>query len=52
MTADTTVLTQYGRRLKLVHDIIKDKSGIADAAASDIAVQVLHALDRVPEKLR
>jgi len=52
MTAATTLLTQYDRRRKLVQDIVKDNSGLTDDAAADIAVRVLHALDRVPEKLR
>ena len=48
----TTVRTPYDVRLDLVADTIKSHSKLAEKAASELAVHVLHALNSIPEKMR
>jgi hypothetical protein len=48
----TTLRTPYDVRLDLVADTIKAHSKLADKAASELAVHVLHALNSIPEKMR
>lgn len=52
MTTDTTVVTRYDRRLNLVRDVVKAHSKLGDQAAAELAVQMLHVLDTVPEHVR
>jgi hypothetical protein len=52
MAAETMTMSRYEQRVKLVQDVLKAHSGLDDKATSEIAVRVLHALDRVPEKMR
>ncbi|MFG1791805.1 DUF6307 family protein [Nocardia sp. NPDC049149] len=47
-----TVQTPYERRVIRVRDVVKAHSGLDDNAANELAVQVLHALDSIPEKIR
>ena len=48
----TTLRTPYDVRLELVADTIKTHSKLADKAAHELAVHVLHALNSIPEKMR
>jgi Family of unknown function (DUF6307) len=52
MTTAPIILSQYERRLKTVTDIIRDRSSLDGAAAGELAAQVLHVLDTIPEKVR
>lgn len=52
MPAETAVLSRYDRRVQLVRDIVKAHSKLDDEAAAAIAVNVLRALDTVPETIR
>jgi Family of unknown function (DUF6307) len=52
MASPTTLSTPYLQRLELVSDTIKTHSKLADKAASELAVHVLHALNSIPEKMR
>jgi hypothetical protein len=52
MASPTTLRTPYDIRLELVADTIKTNSKLADKAASELAVHVLHALNSIPEKMR
>jgi hypothetical protein len=52
MTATIARLSPYQNRLKLVEDVLSAHKKIDAAAASDLAVQVLHAIDSIPEKVR
>lgn len=52
MPAETAVLSRYDRRVQLVKDIVRTHSKLDDKAAATIAVNVLRALDTVPEKIR
>lgn len=48
----STPMSRYDRRVKLVHDIVRAHSALDDKTAFEIAVNILHALDTVPEKVR
>lgn len=52
MASPTQLRTPYIQRLELVKDTIKAHSKLADQAASDLAVHVLHALNSIPENTR
>lgn len=52
MTTEIRFMSRYQQRVKLVRDIVQAHSQFDDKAASEIAVHVLHALDRIPEKVR
>lgn len=42
----------YDRRLRLVVDTIQQHEKLNDKSASSLAVEVLHALDHIPETVR
>ena len=48
----TTLRTPYDLRLDLVADAIKTNSKLANKAANELAVHILHALNSIPEKIR
>lgn len=52
MSTEAQFISRYDRRVRLVHEIVKEHSTVDDETAAAIAVQVLHALDTVPEKVR
>lgn len=52
MASPGTFHTPYEKRVGLVRGILSGHSEIDDKAADDLAVQVLHALDSIPEKIR
>ena len=52
MASPTLTLSPYDLRVKLVKDTITAHSKIGDEAAGDLATQVLHALNSIPEKIR
>jgi hypothetical protein len=49
---ETTYVSLYDLRVKLVQKALQDNSKLADKAAHDLAVHVLYALDHIPEKTR
>lgn len=49
----TTIHTSaYERRLKMVQDVLTDRTDLVGEAARDLAVRVLSALDHIPERVR
>jgi uncharacterized protein DUF6307 len=52
MASPTMPRTPYDVRIELVKDTITAHSKIGDKAAGELAVQVLHALNSIPEKIR
>ncbi|HWE91632.1 MAG TPA: DUF6307 family protein [Pseudonocardiaceae bacterium] len=52
MATDTTLVTQYNQRLRLVRDVVQAHLKLDDQAASEFAVQMLHVLDTIPEHVR
>lgn len=47
-----TTKTPYERRITRVRDVVREYSELDDSAATALAVQVLRALDSIPEKIR
>jgi hypothetical protein len=45
-------LSPYDKRVELVVSTIKLNQKLGDKAAQTLAVQVLHALDHIPEHIR
>lgn len=52
MTTQSTLRSPYEIRVNLVQETLKANSPLDDAAARELAVQVLHALSSIPEKIR
>ncbi len=52
MASPTMHRTPYDLRVQLVGDVIKKHSKIGDKAAGELAVQILLALNSIPEKVR
>ncbi|MDX8034042.1 DUF6307 family protein [Lentzea sp. BCCO 10_0856] len=42
----------YERRLQMVQDVLSGRAELGDKAAREVAVQVLRALDHIPERVR
>lgn len=49
---ETAIRSPYENRVKLVQDTLTACSALDHEAAGKLAVQVLHALDSIPEKVR
>jgi Family of unknown function (DUF6307) len=52
MVSQSTLLSPYELRVRLVQDTLKKHSKIEDSAAGELAVHVLHALNSIPERIR
>ena len=52
MASPTLTLSPYDLRVNLIKDTIKKHSKIGDEAAGELAIQVLFALNSIPEKIR
>ena len=52
MASPTTFRTPYDLRVDLVKNTITAHSELGDDAAGKLAVQVLHTLASIPEKIR
>jgi hypothetical protein len=50
--SDNGRVLPYERRVRLVASVIRGHSDLDAAAARELAVHVVHALDHVPEKMR
>jgi Family of unknown function (DUF6307) len=50
MISESTISSPYEKRVKLVQETLKTHSKMGDAAAGELAVHVLHALNSIPEK--
>ena len=48
----TAIGSPYENRVRLVQDTLTSYSALEHEAAGKLAVQVLHALDSIPEKVR
>ena len=49
---DTTFISRYERRVSFVQDVLTKNSKLTDDVAHDLAVQVVHAIDHIPEPTR
>ncbi|SFR27951.1 hypothetical protein SAMN04488564_11262 [Lentzea waywayandensis] len=49
---ESTYTSAYDRRLKMVEDVLTDRTKLGGKDARAVAVQVLRALDHIPERVR
>jgi hypothetical protein len=52
MISESTLRSPYETRLKLVQETVTTYSPLEDAAARELAIHILHALNSIPEKMR
>ena len=52
MTDTTTFVSLYERRVALVQDVLRKGSDLGGQPAHDLAVQILYAIDHIPEPIR
>jgi hypothetical protein len=52
MISESTRPSPYEQRVSLVRETLMKYSPLEDAAAGEVAVHVLHALNSIPEKIR
>jgi hypothetical protein len=52
MASPTTVSTPYDLRVDLIKETITANSGLDAETAGTLAVDILHALNSIPEKMR
>jgi hypothetical protein len=52
MASPTAIRTPYDLRVDLVKNTITAHTDLDDEAAGKLAVQVLHTLNSIPEKIR
>lgn len=49
---DTTFVSRYEKRVSFVQDVLEQNSALDDDAAHRLAVQVVYAIDHIPEPAR
>jgi len=47
--AETTFVSRYEQRVTFVQNVLKKSPALGDDAARDLAVQVVYAIDHIPE---
>ncbi|MEV4049792.1 DUF6307 family protein [Amycolatopsis sp. NPDC049688] len=52
MTTEATFASRYDQRVRLVRDVLKENTELSDTAAQALAVQLLHTMDTIPERMR
>ena len=52
MTTNVAFVSRYDLRVKLVRDVLKENTKLSDNACQELAVQLLHTMDTVPERTR
>jgi Family of unknown function (DUF6307) len=52
MTSKPVYVSPYERRVQLVANVLKGQSKLSAKECHALAVQVLHTLDTIPEKIR
>jgi phage tail protein X len=49
---DVSFISRYERRVSFVEEVIAKNSTLGDDIARELAVQVVHAIDHIPEPTR
>jgi len=52
MTTNVVFVSRYDLRVKLVRDILKENTKLSDTSCQELAVQLLHTMDTIPERMR
>lgn len=50
--SEVKFISRYDRRVKFVQSTIRENSKLGDNAAHELAVQVVYAIDHIPEETR
>jgi len=50
--AETTFVSRYEQRVAFVQDILQKSPALGDETARELAVQVVYAVDHIPEPTR
>lgn len=48
----TAFVSRYEQRVRFVADVLRKNSKLSDKAARELAVQVVYAIDHIPEHRR
>jgi hypothetical protein len=49
---DISFISRYDRRVSFVQEVLAKNSALGDQAARELAVQVVYAIDHIPEPTR
>jgi hypothetical protein len=49
---DAVFVSRYDKRVQFVQDVLQKNSKLSDKAAHQLAAQVVHAIDHIPEERR
>lgn len=49
---DATFVSRYEQRVTFVQDVLQKNSALGDDATRELAVQVVYAMDHIPEPKR
>jgi hypothetical protein len=49
---DITFISRYEQRVSFVQDVLAKNSTLGDDVARELAVQIVHAIDHIPEPAR
>jgi uncharacterized protein DUF6307 len=52
MTDTTTFVSRYERRVTFVQEVLRKNAKLGEKAAHELAVQVVYAIDHIPEPTR
>ena len=47
---DVAFVSRYQKRVQFVQDVLQKNSKLGDKAAHHLAVEVVHAIDHIPEE--
>ncbi|HWM07041.1 MAG TPA: DUF6307 family protein [Actinophytocola sp.] len=50
--SDAVFVSRYEKRVMFVQDVLTKNSKLGDKAAHELATQVVHAIDHIPEERR
>ena len=52
MPTEEAFVSRYDLRVKVVREVLKENTKLADDACEALAVRLLHILDTTPERMR
>ncbi|TVT17169.1 DUF6307 family protein [Amycolatopsis acidiphila] len=52
MIQNPTFVSQYQKRVELVHDVLRHGTELSEEQSRVLAVDLLHTLDTLPERVR
>jgi len=49
---DTVFISRYEKRVMFVQEVLRKNAKLTDKASRELATQVVHAIDHIPEERR